>query len=152
MAKLWPRGPEASRPRGLDAAHSVGVRQRPACKTAGIDARTLQRWKTGEGLTAGHGRPQAVRPTPARAFGPEECAALLAVANEPRFAAVPPARIVAMLADGLGTPSTTRQPHSARWPGNTLNWLHICVVTLNPERDEVVSSAAVAPHTQLEAA
>jgi transposase InsO family protein len=36
---------------------------------------------------------------PSHALSPQERAALLAVANEPRFAAVPPARIVPMLAD-----------------------------------------------------
>lgn len=85
--------------RDIEAAHSAGARLRPACETAGIDARTLQRWKGKEGLTAGDGRPQAVRPTPGHALSPEERAALLAVANEPRFASVPPARIVPMLAD-----------------------------------------------------
>jgi putative transposase len=85
--------------RDIDAAHSAGARLRPACETVGIDARTLQRWKCKEGLMAGDGRPQAVRPTPGHALSPEERAALLAVANEPRFASVPPARIVPMLAD-----------------------------------------------------
>lgn len=85
--------------RDIEAAHAAGARLRPACETAGINARTLQRWKAEEGLTAGDGRPQAVRPTPGHALSPEERAALLAVANEPRFASVPPARIVPMLAD-----------------------------------------------------
>lgn len=71
----------------------------PACEIAGIDMRTLQRWKAQAGLTAGDGRPQAVRPTPSHALSAAERAALLAVANEPRFASVPPARIVPMLAD-----------------------------------------------------
>ena len=83
----------------IHAARSAGARLRPACEVAGIDARTLQRWKTQEGLTAGDGRPQAVRPMPSHALSLAERAALLAVANEPRFAAVPPARIVPMLAD-----------------------------------------------------
>ncbi len=51
------------------------------------------------GLTAGDGRPQAVRPVPSHALSAAERAQLLRVANEPRFAAVPPARIVPMLAD-----------------------------------------------------
>ena len=83
----------------IDKAHGAGARLRPACEIAGIDVRTLQRWKAREGLTAGDGRPQAVRPTPSHALSAPERAALLAVANEPRFAAVPPARIVPMLAD-----------------------------------------------------
>jgi len=61
--------------------------------------RTLQRWRAQQGLMAGDGRLQAVRPTPSHALSPTERAALLAVANEPRFADVPPARIVPMLAD-----------------------------------------------------
>jgi len=80
-------------------AHSAGARLRLACETAGIELRTLQRWKAHDGLTAGDGRPQAVRPIPGHALSPHERAKLLAVANEPRFAAVPPARIVPMLAD-----------------------------------------------------
>lgn len=80
-------------------AHSAGARLRLACKTAGIELRTLQRWKAREGLTAGDGRPLAQRPMPSHALSQAERATLLAVANEPRFAAVPPARIVPMLAD-----------------------------------------------------
>ena len=80
-------------------AHANGARLRPACEMAGIDLRTLQRWQAHAGLTAGDGRPQAVRPTPSHALTPDERAQLLAVANEARFASVPPARIVPMLAD-----------------------------------------------------
>lgn len=80
-------------------AHTAGARLRLACEIAGIGLRTLQRWKAHDGLTAGDGRPQAVRPMPSHALSPAERAQLLAVANEPRFAAVPPARIVPMLAD-----------------------------------------------------
>lgn len=85
--------------RDITQAHGAGARLRLACETAGIELRTLQRWKAHEGLTAGDGRPQAVRPMPSHALSPGERAQLLAVANEPRFAAVPPARIVPMLAD-----------------------------------------------------
>jgi len=80
-------------------AHSAGARLRLACETAGIDERTLQRWNAQQGLVAGDRRPQAVRPTPSHALSAAERAQLLQVANEPRFAAVPPARIVPMLAD-----------------------------------------------------
>jgi len=93
----------------IGTAHAAGARLRPACETAGIDMRTLQRWKAQQGLTAGDGRPQALRPAPEHALSPLERAALLAVANEPRFAAVPPARIVPMLADAgvyLGSESS----------------------------------------------
>ena len=85
--------------RDIDIAHSAGARLKPACEIAGIDVRTLQRWKAHEGLIASDGRPQAVRPVPRHALSEAERAELLRVANEPRFAAVPPARIVPMLAD-----------------------------------------------------
>lgn len=85
--------------RNIDVAHAAGARLHLACETAGIELRTLQRWKVQEGLTQGDGRPEAVRPMPSHALSADERAQLLAVANEPRFAAVPPARIVPMLAD-----------------------------------------------------
>jgi transposase InsO family protein len=84
---------------GIHTAHAAGARLHLACEIAGIDLRTLQRWKACEGLTAGDGRPGAVRPAPAHALSPAERAEVLAVANEPRFADVPPARIVPKLAD-----------------------------------------------------
>jgi transposase InsO family protein len=85
--------------RSIATAHADGARLRRACETAGIDVRTLQRWKAGEGLVSGDGRPGAVHPVPAHALSPAERAQVLSVANEPRFADVPPARIVPMLAD-----------------------------------------------------
>lgn len=80
-------------------ARVSGARLRLACETVGIDVRTLQRWQASDGLTAGDGRPAAVRPVPQHALTEAERAELLRVANEPRFADVPPARIVPMLAD-----------------------------------------------------
>ena len=83
----------------IDTAHKAGARLRLACGIAGIDERTLQRWKAHAGLIEGDARPQAVRATPSHALSGDERAHLLSVANEPRFASVPPARIVPMLAD-----------------------------------------------------
>ena len=54
--------------RNIVAAHAGGARLRPACETAGIDIRTLQRWGAQEGL--GRGR----WPAPDRA--PGTCAPL----------------------------------------------------------------------------
>ena len=39
----------------IETAHADGARLKPACEIAGIDVRTLQRWKTRSGLTAGDG-------------------------------------------------------------------------------------------------
>jgi len=83
----------------IEEAHLAGARLKLACEVAGIDVRTLQRWKAQQGLTKGDGRPCAVRPMPSHALSAEERAALVAAANEPRFASVPPARIVPILAD-----------------------------------------------------
>lgn len=83
----------------LEAASREGARLKPACEVAGIDARTVQRWKAGHGLACGDGRPRAIRPRPAHALSTEERQRMLQLANEPRFAELPPARIVPMLAD-----------------------------------------------------
>jgi transposase InsO family protein len=76
-----------------------GARQAKACALAGLDPRTVQRWRKSEGLTLGDRRPDAIRPAPAHALTGEERAQIVAVANEPRFADAPPARIVPALAD-----------------------------------------------------
>lgn len=85
--------------RAVDEAHRGGARLRRACAEAGITLRTLQRWKGSSGLERGDRRPQAVRPTPAHALSEAEREEILRIANEPRFAELPPARIVPMLAD-----------------------------------------------------
>jgi transposase len=72
--------------RDIDTALHAGARLRLACATAGIHVRTLQRWKTEEGLTRGDRRPDAVRPRPAHALTAEERTQVLEVANEARFA------------------------------------------------------------------
>lgn len=84
---------------GIQIARDAGARLKQVCEVAGIDARTLQRWNAQEGLTKGDGRPTAVHPKPSHALTVDERARLLEVANAPRFACVPPARIVPMLAD-----------------------------------------------------
>ena len=83
----------------MGVAHRAGARLQLACETAGIDLRTLQRWKSQEGLIEGDGRPQSIHPTPGHALSEAERVQLLQMANAPRFADVPPARIVPMLAD-----------------------------------------------------
>jgi transposase InsO family protein len=83
----------------IQAAHEAGARLHKACEVAGIDARTLQRWRAGDGLQRGDARPHAVRPTPGHALSAAEREQILRVVNEPRFADMPPARIVPALAD-----------------------------------------------------
>lgn len=85
--------------RHIETAHAAGAPLRLACEVTGITVRTLQRWKALDGLVVGDRRPGAERPTPAHALSKEERERILAVANEPRFAALPPPCIVPMLAD-----------------------------------------------------
>jgi transposase InsO family protein len=83
----------------IEQAHAKGARLAAACGLAGITVRTLQRWKSADGLQRGDRRPHAIRSAPAHALSAQERERLLQVANEPRFAQLPPARIVPMLAD-----------------------------------------------------
>lgn len=96
----------------IKTAQTAGARLKQACAIAGISLRTLQRWQATDGEIRSDGRPMAVRPIPAHALSEAERARLLAVANESRFAEVPPARIVPMLADEgiyLASESTFRR-------------------------------------------
>jgi putative transposase len=83
----------------IDAARAGGARLAQACALVRIDPRTAQRWRKHDGLARGDRRPEAIRPTPAQALTAEERRRIVAVANEPRFAQTPPARIVPILAD-----------------------------------------------------
>ena len=80
-------------------ARAEGARLKPACAVAGIDARTLRRWRAGDGLAWGDRRPDADHPVPSHALNEAEQARIIEVANEPRFAETLPARIVPTLAD-----------------------------------------------------
>ena len=83
----------------IEQARCEGARLKAACDVGGIDARTLQRWETNAGLRDGDARPRASRPVPVHALSAQEREQILRIANEPRFAALPPARIVPTLAD-----------------------------------------------------
>jgi putative transposase len=83
----------------IEAAQHEGARLKQACQVAGIDTRTLQRWKADAGLQRGDGRPGAARPCASHALSEQERQRIVQIANEPRFAELPPARIVPMLAD-----------------------------------------------------
>lgn len=83
----------------IEEAHAAGARLAPACELLGIDIRTLQRWCADDGLSAGDRRPLAERATPAHALTADERTEILRIANEPRFAELPPAQIVPRLAD-----------------------------------------------------
>jgi putative transposase len=85
--------------RDIHIAQAAGARLVLACEIVGMALRTLQRWKGVDGTIRPDDRPLVVRAPPGHALSEAERAQVLAVANAPRFAAVPPARIVPMLAD-----------------------------------------------------
>lgn len=82
----------------IGEACRAGARLHPACAVVGISPRTLQRWQTPQGVRE-DARPLVARPVPGNALSEPERQQVMAVVNEPRFADVPPARIVPMLAD-----------------------------------------------------
>ena len=83
----------------IAAACAAGARLAPACSLAGIDLRTFQRWRTGDGQVRADHRPAAIRSRPLHTLSDAERARMVDLANEPRFASTPPARIVPALAD-----------------------------------------------------
>jgi putative transposase len=80
-------------------ARTGGARLATACALAGVNPSTLRRWNGGDGSPRPDRRPDAARPTPAHALSEAERGRIIAIANEPRFADTPPARIVPALAD-----------------------------------------------------
>ena len=134
---------------GIVQARAAGARLAPVCDLAGLDVRTVQRWHVGDGRAKADRRPDADRPTPPHALSEAERARIVTVANEPRFADMPPARIVPILADegtylasessfhrvlrahgqmnrrGRARPPRTPRPpttHVARQPGDVWCW------------------------------
>ena len=83
----------------IDEACAAGARLEQACRVVGISLRTLQRWRQ-EGELKDDGRKSASRQrTPANRLSEAERQQLLAIANEPEFADLPPSQIVPILAD-----------------------------------------------------
>jgi putative transposase len=83
----------------IASACAAGARLAPACGLAGIDLRAFQRWRAEDGQVRADRRPEAVRPRPRHALSEAERARMVELANAPRFASTPPARIVPALAD-----------------------------------------------------
>lgn len=74
-----------------DEAVQAGARLAPACAEADISIRSHQRWLRGVSVIA-DARPRAQRPTPANKLSAAERAAIIACANEARFASLPPSQ------------------------------------------------------------
>lgn len=82
----------------INEACAAGARKHLACRELGLSLRTLERWVR-DGEVGADRRPGAVRPVPANKLSAPECAEVLRVVNEPRFASLPPTQIVPILAD-----------------------------------------------------
>jgi len=83
----------------IDEACRAGAALERACAVAGITPRTLQRWREADGIRADARAAAARARTPANRLSDAERDAILAVANAPEFAHLPPTQIVPMLAD-----------------------------------------------------
>ncbi|WP_261154652.1 helix-turn-helix domain-containing protein [Serratia ficaria] len=79
----------------VQEALDAGARLNAACQYVGISERTRQRWQ----CSPDDRRPTAARPVPKNRLSAEEEQQVLAICHEPRFASLPPAQIVPMLAD-----------------------------------------------------
>ena len=81
----------------IDEATAAGARLERACGVLGLAARTVQRWRSGDGVKADR-RPARVY-VPPHKLSEAERAKVLAVANSPEFGHLPPCQIVPRLAD-----------------------------------------------------
>jgi transposase InsO family protein len=80
-------------------ACAAGARREAACAVLGLSPRSLQRWAEGGGVKADGRRAAAQGRTPANKLGSAERQRILAVANRPEFASLPPSQMVPRLAD-----------------------------------------------------
>ena len=83
----------------VDAAVENGARYKKACNVIGIAASTLRRWRPAGSAVKQDGRPDAIRPIPARRLSDEERKILVDTCNSPEYASLPPSQIVPALAD-----------------------------------------------------
>lgn len=82
----------------IQEACSTGARLPNACDEAGISLRTYRRWLV-EGEIQSDQRPLCERPEPANKLSQQERETIIAVCNQPEYAALPPTQIVPVLLD-----------------------------------------------------
>lgn len=80
----------------INEAVRSGARRAKACETAGISARTLQRWSKPDNVHDGR---KDARHEPVNKLSEEEREEIVKVANSPEHSDMPPCRIVPTLAD-----------------------------------------------------
>jgi len=83
----------------IDEAMAAGARQFRACAELGLDARTVQRWKSPDGGIREDLRPVVARPRPANRLTEAERDQIITTCNSEEFASLPPSQIVPRLAD-----------------------------------------------------
>lgn len=80
----------------IESAQSTGAKQSEACKIIGISAKTVQRWQKSGNIKD---RRIDVQHSPKNKLSELECRRVLQVANETKYAHLPPCKIVPLLAD-----------------------------------------------------
>ena len=83
----------------IDEACAAGARVTAACRIVEISQRTLQRWRAEGEVKADGRKPAGQQREPANKLSEAERRQILAIANEPEFAHMPPSQIVPILAD-----------------------------------------------------
>jgi transposase InsO family protein len=83
----------------IKEAVQAGCRLAPACAELGLSIRTYQRWVRDGAEVGADGRTTNERAAPAHKLSEQERQQILAVANSPEFASLPPSQIVPALAD-----------------------------------------------------
>jgi len=80
----------------IEEATNAGARQSKACEIIGLSPKTIQRWSQPDNKQ--DGRIDALH-EPANKLTEAECQRLIATANDPEYADLPPSKIVPKLAD-----------------------------------------------------
>lgn len=83
----------------LDESRASGARLAESCKILGLSSRTVQRWRQDGAVKVDGRKAGAQGRIPANRLAEQERAEILATANAPRFAHLPPSQIVPQLAD-----------------------------------------------------
>ena len=81
----------------IDEAQSSGARFEPACRTAGIDPRTVQRWRAKE--DGGSDQRQGPLSAPSNKLSKTERETIIRIATSPKYRDKSPRQIVPLLAD-----------------------------------------------------
>ena len=82
----------------VSQAHEQGASWQDIAQEIGLSEKTLQRWRN-DTTNTGDRRPDTVRPVQANALSEQEKQQIVGTVSKPEFSSLPPAQIVAMLAE-----------------------------------------------------